>query len=270
MISVVIAVRNGALTLQRCLDSVFAQSGSTVELVVIDGASSDGTQDIIELNRTSVAYSVSESDTGVSDAWNKALEHVRGDWVIFLGADDVLRDPEVMRRAADRLAAAGTTRVVYGRVEVMDSDGTVRHTIGRPWSDARRDFMTRMSIPHQGTFHHRSLFEEHGRFDTSFRIVGDYEFLLRELITNDALYIPDLIITQMGAGGLSDRPETREIMAREFFRARQMHGLVTGPAWRSGGVFRARTFGALDRFAGRRAADAAVRAYRAVVRRPEG
>ena len=87
-ISVVIAVYNGAQTIQRALDSIFEQTYRDLEVVVIDGGSTDGTQAILEHNASQIAYWVSEPDRGVYNAWNKALDHVTGDWVCFLGADD--------------------------------------------------------------------------------------------------------------------------------------------------------------------------------------
>ena len=83
-------MRNGAETIQRCLDSVLAQQAGLAEIVVVDGASTDGTVAILERNAKRLASWSSEPDRGICDAWNKALARVRGEWVLFLGADDRL------------------------------------------------------------------------------------------------------------------------------------------------------------------------------------
>ncbi len=121
-------------------------------------------------------------------------------------------------------------------------------------------------IPHPATFHHRSLFERHGRFDESFRIAGDFEFLLRELLTDDALFIPELIVDMTG-GGLSDLPRYEYLVQREVYRARYMHGIVTAPPWRSAALYRRHVQIWLKQTFGRETAKNAKRWYRSVARR---
>ena len=268
-ISVVVAVRNGARTLQRCLDSVFDQTNHCVEVAVIDAASDDGTQAILERNASRIGYWESERDRGICHAWNKALTHTRGDWIYFLGADDRLRDPDVLRRMAEALIEAeGRHRVVYGTVHVVDEEGSIVRTEGRPWEEVRVGFREGMAIPHQATFHHRSLFERTGGFDERFRIAGDYELLLRELLDHDPLFVDGLVVAEMGAGGVSDRPENAVTMIREMERARHMHGLTAVPEWRSLRVFRAVVRAQAARAFGPRAADALRDVYHVLVRRP--
>ena len=232
--SVIIAVRNGAKALQRALDSVFEQTYEDVEVIVMDGASTDGTQTILEHNRARIAYWRSEPDGGIYQAWNKALDHVTGDWICFLGADDRYHGPEVLAGIAAALAGdeAGH-RVAYGNLDKVHADGSIYHAKGAPWTPGRRRrFRRGEMIPHPATFHHRSLFELHGRFDERFRIAGDFEFLLRELLDHDPLFVPVLVV-DMSAGGLSDRPSNRYRVAREVYRARYMHGIASEPPWRS-------------------------------------
>jgi glycosyltransferase involved in cell wall biosynthesis len=233
-ITVIVAVLNGAATLQHALDSVFDQTYEGVELVVMDGASTDGTRAILERNSPRIAFWASEPDRGIFDAWNKALGHATSDWICFLGADDRLHAPDVMANVAQALAADnGAHRVAFGDLDRYRSDGSVSYRRHRPWdARRRRRFRRGEMIPHPSTFHHRSLFELHGLFDESFRIAGDFEYLLRELIDHDPLYVP-VVITDMGAGGVSERPGMRSVVAREVYRARYMHGIVTTPAWRS-------------------------------------
>ena len=229
--SVVIAVRNGAKTLQRALDSVFAQTYHHIEIIVIDGASTDGTRAILERNTARIAYWESEPDRGIYHAWNKALDHISGEWICFLGADDRYHTADALERVASALTADGTRhRVAYGSVHVVREDGSVDRDAGLPWDG---DLFRRGSmIPHQATFHHRTLFDRHGRFDERFRISGDYEFLLRELLDHDPLFIATFVV-DMAAGGLSDRPSSKYSRMREIYMARYMHRLVATPPWRS-------------------------------------
>jgi glycosyltransferase involved in cell wall biosynthesis len=167
---------------------------------------------------------------GIYNAWNKALGHVTGTWIQFLGADDRLADPMVLADMAKALlAAVGRFRVVYGMVRPVDDAGRVLATWGAPWPSLRRSFRRGMTVPHPGTFHHRSLFDHEQRFDERFRIAGDYEFLLRELLEADALFVPRLIV-EMGSSGVSSRPANLIESAIESERARRLHGLGSGPA----------------------------------------
>lgn len=90
LISIVIVTRNAAKYLQRCLDSIFLQKYPCIEIVLMDGASTDETISIIEKNADSIAFWKSEKDNGIYDAMNKALDAIKGNWVYFLGADDIL------------------------------------------------------------------------------------------------------------------------------------------------------------------------------------
>lgn len=262
-------MRNGAATLQRCLDSLFGQTFDEWELIVIDGGSSDGTRELLEENARRIRYWVSEPDRGISHAWNKALAETRGAWICFLGADDRFHNSEVLQRVAGPLRAAeGRYCVAYASVNRVDAFGHVVSTDGRPWMSVRDEFRNRMAIPHQGVFHHRSLFARHGHFDEGYRIGGDYELLLRELADHDALFIPDLVAVDVATGGLSDRPETLIRMLRESHRARWAHGLTRQPDALSFTLFRMSCRAWLTRAFGPRVADSAASVYRIVARKP--
>lgn len=224
-ISIIVAVRNGAATLNRCLQSVASQTYRQYELIVIDGGSTDGTQEILHTRASELAYWVSEPDHGIYHAWNKALARARGEWICFLGADDYLWAPDTLERLAPVLARAyPPVRVVYGQVASVNGRGGEMQRVGEDWGSARERFDQIMCLPHTGLMHHRSLFQTHGQFDESFRIGGDYEMLLRELRTGDALFVPDLVVAGMGHGGVSSDPAGSLQLMREFRRAQVMHG----------------------------------------------
>jgi len=230
-ISVIIAVFNGAKTLQQCLDSVVKQSYSNVELIVIDGGSTDGTVDLLNQNQASISYWISEPDEGIYSAWNKGLEKVTGDWICFLGADDYFWDERVLEKMANALRELPLdVRVAYGQMMLLNQDGLDLYAIGDPWEGVRNRFKQIMCIPHPGLMHRRSLFRAHGRFDESFSIAGDYELLLRELKSADAVFVPDLILTGMRQGGISSNPKNSIKALYEARRAQRMHSQKL-PGW---------------------------------------
>jgi glycosyltransferase involved in cell wall biosynthesis len=226
-ITVVVAVYNGASTIQQCIDSIADQTYPNRELIVMDGGSKDGTVQILRDNASKLSFWQSAPDQGIYDAWNKALGHVTGDWICFLGADDYLWNNTVMERIEPYLRMPEQARLVYGKVAVLNKSGQVSRYDGLPWQEARRTFFQNMTVPHTGLMHHRSLFAEHGLFDDSFRIAADYDFLMRELRTRNAIHVPDVITVGMRHGGVSHSPSSQGRLLDEFARVRRKHGMPT-------------------------------------------
>jgi len=191
----------------------------------MDGGSSDGTIDILRANAGKISYWESKPDRGICHAWNKAVDHSNGDWICFLGADDFFWQPDVLQRMVPKLAELELNmRLAYGQVAIVDEMGKILDVSGSPWSEAKRH-LCYMPVPHTGMMHRRSLFKERGRFDESFHIAGDYEFLLRELKKNDAFFITDIIVVGMEFGGVSSTPRNTLRLLREWARARWNNGL---------------------------------------------
>jgi glycosyltransferase involved in cell wall biosynthesis len=230
LVSVVVGVKNGAASLQRCLDSIAGQDWNARETIVVDSASTDGTLELLESNAGlgKVTDFVSEPDGGLYEAWNKALRRCRGDWVCFLGCDDRFHDTHALRHLLEAASAAPGARVVHGRLNLVTPEGIVAEVLGRPWAQARREFLAGVMIPHPGTLHHRALFEEHGFFDESYRIAGDYDMLLRELLLREPLFV-DRIVVDMRFGGMSSKPGAIYRNLHEIQRARAAHGLHGTP-----------------------------------------
>jgi len=225
LLTVIVAVFNGAATLQQCIDSVARQTYPNKELIIIDGGSRDGTVDLLEANREQISYWISEPDRGIYNAWNKGLARAKGEWICFLGADDYFWDAQVLERMAAQMEKLPPDiRVVYGQIMMVNSDGTSLYPVGEPWEKIKGRFRQVMCIPHPGAMHRRGLFGQHGQFDESFHIAGDYELLLRELKVADAFFISDLVTVAMRQGGISSTPANSLLQLREVRRAQRLHG----------------------------------------------
>ncbi|MEI6609646.1 MAG: glycosyltransferase family 2 protein [Deltaproteobacteria bacterium] len=225
LISIIVAVFNGAKTLQQCIDSVAQQSYANKELIIIDGGSKDGTADLLKANSERISYWISEPDRGIYNAWNKGLAQAKGDWICFLGADDYFWDLQVLERVSAQLEKIPSSiRVAYAQVVIVSESGGSLYRIGEPWQKVKNNFNQFTCIPHTGTMHRRSLFELHGGFDESFRISGDYELLLRELKTGDAYFAEDVIVVAMRIGGVSWSVANSSQVVLENMRAFKMHG----------------------------------------------
>lgn len=269
LVSIIVAVLNNARDLPRCLASVAGQSFASRELIVMDGGSTDGTLDIIRENGDRIAHWESAADRGVFDAWNRALPYAKGEWICFLGSDDRLHDPGVIERMARIVIAAHPGyRVVYGRLNIVAGDGSLLETVVRPWPELQRGFLAGTSmLPHTGAFHHRSLFDVHGRFDASFRIAGDYDLMLRELKTANALYVDGETLVDMGAGGMSSSPQNMYLSLQEIARARAKNGVAAFSPLLTARRLMALAGVVVLHLFGRRALDALLDVYRLLRRR---
>jgi glycosyltransferase involved in cell wall biosynthesis len=224
VVSVVTVVFNGHAHVADTIGSVLAQEGIALEYWVIDGASTDGTQDIIRANEARLTGWISEPDAGIADAFNKGLERARGDYIMFLNADDALAHPKALADLVAAAVAAGhggsLPEVVYGDCMLCErSSGGPLYRIAVRYDKAR--FSKGAVLPHPSMLMHRRYFESHGRFDTSFRVAMDYEMFLRGIPSCGALHIPR-VTTNIRAGGLSAR--SRATVVAETIRALRMHG----------------------------------------------
>ena len=233
LITIIVAVFNGSKTMQQCINSVAQQTYVNKELIIIDGGSLDGTVELLKSNQENIAYWISEPDRGIYNAWNKGLPQAKGEWICFLGADDYFWDVRVLDQMVSQLATISPNiNVAYGKIMLLSSDGEKLYAIGKPWGTVKNRFKQLMSIPHPGLMHRANLFRKYGNFDEAFRIAGDYEFLLRELKSNDAMFMPNLITIGMRQGGVSSDPANAVEAMREIRMAQRMHGQrLPGPIW---------------------------------------
>jgi glycosyltransferase involved in cell wall biosynthesis len=228
LISIIIATYNRAKTLQQCIDSITCQTYPHTELIIIDGGSTDDTVEILKANADRITYWESKKDHGIYDAWNKGLDHAHGEWIYFLGADDYCWAPDVLNQILQQIlqhiisAGKGVT-VVYGKVALVSSSGKVLEILGKSWEKSKRQFFRGRCIPYEGVFHHKSLFDRYGKFDSSFRIAGDYEFLLRVLKNTEAYFASNVIVSAQRIGGVCNAPQSELQTLKECVRAQKRH-----------------------------------------------
>lgn len=223
--TIITSTWNAAATLPRLLDSLAAQTCRDFNWIVQDGASSDATLDIVERYRDRLPEILAAGgrDAGIYDAWNKAIDRWQdklGEWVLFLGADDALAGPDVLAAVKEHLTGC-PENVLYatGKMTFMDYEQGTSRPADHP-TDYAEKFRQRfygMPLAHPATFHRRSMLLQN-RFDTSFRIAGDYDFILRTWTSPQQLLPLPLHVTFMALGGISSAPETRQTCAWEKCR----------------------------------------------------
>lgn len=199
-ISLVTVCRNGAATISKTIESVVTQKGDWLEYLIIDGASTDGTQDIVR-SYQQIDQFVSEPDQGIADAFNKGISMAAGEIVGFINADDQLL-PGALDKVRDFFSAHPDIDVLHG--DVLLHEGTLMikrvRPAGRWWYPWRL-----VLFNHPATFVRREVYERCGLFDTSYAIAMDVEIFLRWLRKGvNIAYLPDPLVA-MQAGGLSGR-----------------------------------------------------------------
>lgn len=236
LITIITSTFNSASTLRDTIDSIISQTYQNIEYIIIDGGSTDGTLDIIksysdvfEEKNFSFKWK-SEPDTGIYNAWNKALKMVTGDWVVFIGSDDYFKSNALIKEMIPFLNSSlkQNYKFVYGKIEHISLNNKLVEVAGKPWSIQKKRFRYIMNLGHSGCFHHINLFKEHGDFDETFKIAGDYEFLLREFKSkeNNAFFVEKILVV-MREGGVSANLKNRLTLVKENQKARKLNGITT-------------------------------------------
>jgi glycosyltransferase involved in cell wall biosynthesis len=230
-VTLITVCRNVAPVIAETLDSVLGQTHPDIELIVIDGASTDGTVDVLERYRPKLAVLVSEPDAGIYDAMNKGLRLATGDVIGFVNAGDLLMTPTVI---ADVVSAFQRAHVdaVYGDIIMVDEHDIFK--VHRTWLSGtyhRANFRRGWMPPHVGTFIKKSVYDQHGLFNTDLRIGADYEILLRFLYKHQVktLHIREVLV-RFRLGGMSNGNVRRILQANREVRASwKLNGLQAPP-----------------------------------------
>lgn len=235
-ISVITVVRNGEHVIGACIESVLAQQIEGLEYIIIDGASTDGTINIIRSYGEAISVCVSEPDRGLYDAMNKGLARARGRYVHFLNADDCYYAPDTLRTLLPWLYPGA---ICHAQMVYVETSGR-RRLLGEPF--CRMCELRASRMPQPVMFVPRHMYEAVGAFDTKYRIAADYDMVLRLTQRFPTRFIAQPV-TVMHAGGLSyQRPD---LAFGESLRVARSYGrsclgswldfLLKHAKWRLGG-----------------------------------
>ena len=235
-ISVITVCYNAASTLKDAVESVLgqvpdAEAPFDLEYIVVDGASTDDTLELLTPYRERIATLISEPDQGLYDAMNKGVQAATGDVVAILNADDVYASTDVLARVAATFRDSGT-EAVYGDLHYVAADDLSQIT--RQWKAGayapgafRRGWMP----PHPALFVRRACYHRWGLFTLALRSAADYELMLRFIHRQgmSLAYLPETLVL-MRAGGVSNASLKHRIRAhREDWKAWRMNGFHPSP-----------------------------------------
>ena len=242
--TVVTITYNAAAVVQRTLDSVLCQTYEDVEHLIIDGASTDETLQIVEAykqqsDESDSGHKVivkSEPDEGIYDAMNKGLTQVMGDYVVYMNAGDAFPAPDTLEQIARRchlneLPSAELPAVLYGLTDIVDQEGRfLRHRRLQPPARLTwRSFRHGMLVCHQA-FYARTDLAKNLQYDTQYRLSADVDWCIRVMREADRMGLPlcniNMVVANYLEGGMSIKNH-RESLRERFTVMRRHYGLLT-------------------------------------------
>lgn len=197
--SIIVCTYNTSKSLPATLDSILTQTCSDYEVVIVDGASTDGTQEIIkdyEKKFSGQLRWISETDSGIYDAMNKGIDMAQGEWIYFLGCDDTFHSDDVLEKIAEEIKK-NDTDVVYGNV-MWGKTGKI---YDGEFSSLK---LIRKNICHQSIFFKKILFQKFGKYDLKYKVLADHVFNMRWFSDGNVrrLYV-NLIVANYNLDGKS-------------------------------------------------------------------
>ena len=228
-VSVITVCYNSVATLARALQSVAVQDWPQAEHILIDGASTDGSMEIIERFRPRLAHVISEPDDGIYDAMNKGLDRASGDVVCFLNADDQYAHPQVLSKVATQMSELGLDALMgdVGFFHEQDPSRMIRHYRSDRFHPSRLAWGWMPA--HPALFLSSAVVHRVGRFKTDYRIAGDFEYIVRAFHNHALRYrhLPEVLVQMQSGGASTNGWRSKILLNREVLRACRENGLQT-------------------------------------------
>lgn len=205
-ISIITSVFNNKEYIAEAIESLLNQSYKNIEYIVIDGASTDGTTEIIKSYKDKIDKFISEPDEGIYDGLNKGIRLTTGDVIGFLHSDDLYTSNKVIENIVKQFEVDNGLDGVYGDLiytSKYNTNKVLRYWKSRAFDEA---LLKKGWMPaHPTLFLKREVYEKYGKFDLSFKIAADYDFMLRVLSAGVKVkYIPQ-VLYKMRVGGESNK-----------------------------------------------------------------
>ncbi len=220
LVSIILPVYNAVATIENAIASALQLTYSNKELIIIDGGSNDGSIEIIKSFNGRIAHFQTEKDTGVYDAINKGIAVSKGEWIYILGADDRFHSSGII----EKIFSGGNKhdKIIFGQVKNV---GRLHPRIPE-LHKSRFDHAIRWrnTLHQQAVFYHRSLFQSF-RFDTSLKVLADYDLHLKLYSEKIKWQEVDVVVAVCQAQGISKRFD-RQLYAEELRMKKKRMGFL--------------------------------------------
>lgn len=223
-VSIVTVCKNVEASIELTLLSVLKQDYSNIEFIIIDGKSSDGTNQILKKYQNHFAFYISEPDHSLYEALNKGIRASTGEIIGFLHAGDVFYNHEVISKIVSVFSKENNTEAVYTDVCFVNNYNKIVRYI-RPQYFALNDFRKGLMPPHPGFFCKKSCYNQQGLFNEAFEIASDFDMLLRLLYLKkiSAKYLPILSVNMRTGGKSNNGLKSYFIKTKEIIGSLKSH-----------------------------------------------
>lgn len=249
-VSIITICRNEVQHIQQTIESVLTQDYQNIEYIVIDGASTDGSLNIIKKYSSQISQIISEPDTGIYNAMNKGIRIASGEYLLFLNAGDYLYSNQSINYLIQTIEKSDTNSILspaiqptdinnlsiapnvennlprahhkveiaYGNLACLDSNSKIY--FHKAPSLLTLEFLFNSTLWHPCCLISKSLFDQYGLYNENYKIVGDYEFFLRVIGVNNAnnKHCPH-VISVFRLNGISSNPESQKLLQEERSKA---------------------------------------------------
>lgn len=237
-LSIITVCFNEVAGIGRTAESIITQHCQAFEWIVIDGGSTDGTLEILNDYRHRMTYFSSGQDHGIYHAMNIGASKAQGEYLLFLNGGDSLYNADVLEKCAEFF---GQADVLHGGIEVVHPDGRFDKIKQFSDSDITHRMMVYRSLPHQGLYMKRDLFEKLGGYNLEYKIIADRDLICRGYLRGAKYKSIPLLVSRFVLGGISTTQidklnREQEILKRKYcfkwwlidnFRS-HFHSLVIG------------------------------------------
>jgi len=217
LVSIITVVYNNKHGIEKTLNSVFAQTYTAIEYIVIDGGSTDGTLDIISRYQDKIDILISEPDRGIYDAMNKGLGLATGQLIGIINSGDFY-EKDAIETVVNSCNENPQVAIFHGILRVFDASGEFKSIIGNHSS-----FLVKGMIEHPTCFVKRAVFLKYGVFNLAYKSSADYEFMLRMKKLKVSFMFIEKILSNYYTGGISF--QTTALL--ETLQIKQQYGLMS-------------------------------------------
>lgn len=218
--SIITVTYNAGDVLEDTIQSIVTQTYKNIEYIVVDGASTDNTMQIIDKYRKHIHTVLSEPDKGLYDAMNKAMKLATGDYLCFLNAGDSLHEDDTLQLMVHSVRDNELPDILYGETAIVDKNGHFLHMrrLSAPEHLTWKSFRQGMLVCHQAFFVRRSLLES---YDLHYRFSADFDWCIRMMKKAKKLHNTHLTIVDYLDEGMTTR--NRKASLKERFHAMVKH-----------------------------------------------
>lgn len=204
-ISIITPVLNNPTGLLKTIENIQDQTYQNKEYIIIDGGSAEESIEILKNHPAVISHWVSESDKGISDAFNKGIRLSTGDYLIFLGAGDTFFNKTILSDVFNNLNSEEmhSCDIIAGKIQrVSITDKPLWVAPKNIHHFTKNTLLFKLGLPHQGMFIHKRYFNQYGLFDAKLQYAMDYELLLRSFHHFPKIKLIDKIIANWVEGGV--------------------------------------------------------------------